>query len=108
MITGDPAWFAGLDPWELRLWVCERCLDDMCCWCQAMSCRCACNDSSPAEVILADRVWRLADSVGQAPAEVPRGSVTEIQEARRAVLEADLRDAYGHLGEAARNGRAAA
>jgi len=57
---------------------------------------------------LADRVWQLAGSVGKAPATPECGSVTEIQAARRAALEAELRGAYGHLGEAVRNGRAAA
>jgi len=57
---------------------------------------------------LADRVWRLADSIGRVAVTSSLAPVTEIQEARRAVLEAELRGAYGHLGEAVRNGRAAA
>jgi len=57
---------------------------------------------------LADRVWQLADSITKAPAAPSLAPVTEIQEARRAVLEAEMRGAYGHLGEAVRNGRAAA
>lgn len=108
MTADQPPWYAEVDPWELRLWVCERCLDDQCMWCQGTSCRCACNDASPAEMELADRVWRLADSVVKAAPQALPVSIAEIQEARRAALEAEMRGAYGHLGEAVRNGRAAA